>query len=177
MPNWPTWTKDEEIVLVFFLSCGVCKRSVRELIAYKCNTTRRDEQDMKHHVFQLHNDSLRDRWDGSGRLLAPREEAPKSHAAIPDVWTIDWPESWREHRVDEWLIKKTSRGNHLNDLTIINRVEEDLICQVSPDNALVPQLANEVFQHQQGDEIGWDWMEHRQRELVERHRLVYNNSA
>ena len=174
MPNWPTWTKDEEIVLVFFLSCGICKRGVRELIAYKCNTTRRDEQDMTHHVFQLHNDSIRDSWDGSGHLLAPKEEAPKSHATIPDVWTIDWRESWREHCVDDWLIKKASRTDHLHNLTAFGRKEEDLVCQVSPHDALIPELANEVLQHQEGDEIDWDWLELRQRDLVERHCLRRN---
>ncbi|KAK0513696.1 hypothetical protein JMJ35_003418 [Cladonia borealis] len=160
MPNWPIWTTDEEIVLVFFLSCGICKAGVRELIAYKCNTTLRDEQDMKHRVFQLHDDSRRDSWNGSGRLLAPKEEAPKSYAAVPDVWTIDWPESWREHKVDDWLIKKTSTSKHLNDLTFIGEAEDKLI-----------------HQKQKGDEIEWDYAERRQRALVEKHRRINGNPA
>ena len=140
MPNWPTWTKDEEIVLVFFLSCGIRKRAVRELIAYKCNTTRRDEQDMKHHVFQLHNESRRDSWEGSGRLLVSKEEAPRSRAAVPDVWTIDWKDSWKEKNVDDWLISKTCRNHHLDELTAIGKEEEDMICEVILDNPLILEL-------------------------------------
>ena len=174
MPNWPTWTKDEEIVLVFFLSCGICKRGVRELIAYKCNTTRRDEQDMKHHVFQLHNDSKNDTWGGFGPLLVPRAEAPKSHAAIPDVWTIDWKDSWEEKNVDDWLISKTCRNHHLDELTVIEKEEEDMMCEVILDDALLLQLANEAFQEQEPDEIDWDWVERRQRDLVDRHLRDYD---
>lgn len=177
MSNWPTWTEDEEIVLVFFLSCGICKRGVRDLIAYKCKKTQRDEQDMTHHVFQLHNDSRCDGWEGSGRLLAPKEEAPKSHKAIPDVWTIDWKDSWIEHHVDDWLIKKTSRSDHLEVLMFFDWIEEELVCQVSLNDALIPKLANEVFQYMKGDEIDWDGMQCRQRELVERNRRKYDDSA
>ena len=133
MSNWPTWTTDEEIVLVYFLSCGICKAGVRELIAYKCNKTRRVEQDIKHHVFRLHYESKSDRWNGSGPLLVPQAEAPRSHAAVPDVWSIDWKDSWKEQNVDDWLIKKASRNYHLNDLTVIGvgGVEIVLICEVS----------------------------------------------
>ena len=169
MPNWPAWTKDEEIVLVFFLSCGICKRGVRKLIAYKCNTARRDERDMKHHVFQLHNESKSDSWNGSGPLLVPRIEAPRSHAAIPDVWPIDWKDSWKEQNVDDWLIRKTCRNYHLDELTAIGREEEDIICEVGLDDALITNLANRVFQEQEPDEFDLDWMEHRQRALVGRH--------
>ena len=137
-PNWPTWTTDEEIVLVYFLSCGICKAGVRELIAYKCNTTHRTEQDMTHHVFKLHNHSLRDSQHRSRRLLAPPEEAPQSYAAIPDEWTIDWKDSWREQHVDDWIIKKTSYSGHLNDLTSIGKVEDELIHQVSLNNTFIP---------------------------------------
>ena len=176
MPNWPTWTKDEEIVLVFFLSCGIQKRAVRELIAYKCNTARRDEQDMKHHVFQLHNESKNDSWNGSGPLLVSRAEAPRSHAAVPDVWAIDWKDSWKEKNVDDWLIRKTCRNHHLDDLTVIGREEEDIICEVGLDDALIAKLANKVFQEQEPDEIDWNWVEYRQGELVDRHLRDYDGN-
>ena len=177
MPNWPTWAKDEEIVLIFFLSCGIRKRAVRKLIAYKCNTTRRDEQDMKHHVFQLHNDSKYDSWNGFGPLLVPRAEAPRSHATVPDVWAIDWKDSWKEKNVDDWLISKTSRNYHLNELTVIGMEEEERIYEVSLNDALITELVNEIFQEQEPDEIDWEWVEHRQKELVKKHRRNNGNSV
>ena len=144
MSNWPTWTSDEEIVLVWYLSCGVKKSAVRKLIAYKCGTAQRDEQDMKLHVFQLHNDSIRDRWHGVGPLLVPMRQAPTSRARVPDVWTVDWKDCWKENKVDDWLIRKTRRNYHLDALTAIGRHSEEIICQVSLDDALISELANEV---------------------------------
>ena len=176
MSNGPGWTPDEEIVLVWFLSCGIKQSAVSKLIAYKCGTAQRDEQDMERHVLQLHNDSERDTCNGFGPLLVPMPEAPRSHASVPDAWAIDWKDSWKENNVDDWLIRKTWRNDYLNALTIIGGNEEGLIYQVNLDDALIPKLANEVLQEQSPDEIDWDWVEHRQRELVRRHLFDYDGN-
>lgn len=167
MSNWFSWTPEEEIVLVWFLSCGIKLSAVRKLIAYKCGTAQHDEQAMKFHVFQLHNNSERDTRNGFGPLLVPMPE---------DAWAIDWKDSWKENNVDDWLIRKTWRNDYLNALTIIAGNEEDLIYPVSLDDALIPELANEVLQEQSPDEIDWDWVEHRQRELVRRHLSDYDGN-
>ena len=173
MPNWSTWDKDEEIVLIYFLSCGVRKPAVCKLITYKCNTTRRDEQDIKHHAFQLHYASTHDKWNGFGPLLVPQAEAPRTHAAVPDVWAIDWKDSWKEQNVDNWLIQKTCRTYHLNKLTFIDKEAEEIICEVGLGDALITTLANRVFQEHEPDEIDYHWVEHRQEVLVERHPRDY----
>ena len=107
MSYWAGWTPDEEIVLVWFLSCGIKKSAVSKLIAHKCGTAQHDEQDMTHHSFELHKDSKRDTWEGFGPLLAPKSKGPTPHARVPDAWAIDWKDSWREYNVDDWLIQKT----------------------------------------------------------------------
>lgn len=176
MPYRPDWTPDEEIVLVWFLSCGIKMSAVSKLIAYKCGTTQHGERDMKSHVLQLDEDSQRDIWDGFGPLLVPTREVPRSRARVPDVWAIDWKDSWREYNVDDWLIQKTWKNEHLHALTFIGGNEEELISQVSLDDALIPELANEVLKEQFLDEIDWDWVEHRQRELVRRHISNYDGN-
>ena len=178
MSNWPTWTgaADEEIVLVWFLSCGIKKSAVSKLIAYKCGTVQRDQQDMKNHVFKLHEDSISDTWDGVGPLLVPKRQAPTSHAEVPEVWTVDWKDCWKEDNVDKWLIRKANRVYHLDALTFIGKNEEDLIYQVSLDYTLIAELANGLLQEQLADEISWDWMEDRQRDLVRRHLQAYSGN-
>ncbi len=106
-----------------------------------------------------------------------KAEAPRSHAAVPDVWAIDWKDSWKEKNVDNWLIKKTSRTHRLRELTFVGMKEEDLICEVSLNDAFIPGIANEIFQEQEPDEIDWDWVEHRWSELVDKHRRDYGNAA
>ena len=132
MSNWPGWTPDEEIVLVWFLSCGIKKSAVSKLIAYKCGTAQRDEQDMKLHVFQLHITSSTDRRNGVGPLLVPNRQAPTSRGEVPEVWAVDWKDCWKENNVDDWLLRKTSWNYRLGALTSIGKCTEDLICQVSP---------------------------------------------
>ena len=44
------------------------------------------------------------------------------------------------------------------------------------DDASIPELTNEVLQGQSPDEIDWDWVEHRQRELVRRHSTAYGGN-
>ena len=176
MSYWAGWTPDEEIVLVWFLSCGIKKSAVSKLIAHKCGTAQHDEQDMTHHAFELHKDSKRDTCEGFGPLLVPKSKAPTSHGSVPDVWAIDWKDSWREYNVDDWLIQKTWNNEHLDALTVISGKEEELISQVSLNDALIPELANKVLQEQFLDEIDWDWVEHRQRELVRKHISNYDGN-
>ena len=89
---------------------------------------------------------------------------------------MDWKDCWKENNVDNWLLRKASGDHRLGALTTIGRYTEDLICQVSLDDALIPELANAVLQEQFSDEIDWDWVEHRQRELVRRHSTAYGGS-
>ena len=145
MSDWHGWTPDEEIVLVWFLSCGIKTSAVRKLIAYKCGTAQHDERDMKRHVFDLHHDSQRDTWNGFGPLLVPlRRKKPRPSARIPKIRAIDWKYNWGEYNVDDWLIQKTWRSEHLQTLTFVGENEEALIRHVSLDDALIPELANEV---------------------------------
>ena len=47
---------------------------------------------------------------------------------------------------------------------------------MSLDDALILELANKVLQEQFLDEVDWDWVEHRQRELVRRHISNYDGN-
>ena len=174
MPNWPRWTKDEELVLVYFLSCGIRKRGVRKLISYKCNTPLRNEQDMKHHVFELHRNSRNDGYNGYGSLLSSRTQAPTSRGECAEVWAIDWKDSWKERNVDDFLTGHVFRRQDLGYLIDIGREEEELICDVSFSHVLLLlHVTDDSFQEQEADEIDWDWVGHRQELLVEKHRRRY----